>query len=132
LAKILVIDDSREFCKLMAMVLKGADHTSVEAYDGPSGVQVADQEQPELILLDYMMPGIDGMETFKQLRDNAHTSHIPVIMITAFSATDTTRLDALRAGMDDFLTKPVSPRALLDSVSTVLYRRHSSPRPVVD
>lgn len=132
MANILVIDDSPEFCRLVALVVEGAEHTCIEAYDAHTGLNLAETEQPDLIVLDYMMPLMDGLEAFKKLRQNPRTAHIPVIMITAFSATEASRIEALRLGMDDYLTKPVSPRALLDSISGVLYRRHSSPRPAVD
>ncbi len=124
MAKILVIDDSVEFCKLMRRVLKVGQHDAIEAHSGAEGLQCAEAEQPDLILLDYMMPGMDGFEVCRCLRAGEKTRHIPVIMITAFAGVDyqTDRLAALRLGLDDYLTKPVSPSALNHCVADVLHR----------
>lgn len=122
MAKILIVDDSAEFRRLIEIALQRAEHETVAAEDGTSGIQAAILEQPELILLDYMMPDMNGQDVFRELRGNPDTSSIPVIMITAFS-NESDRVAMLRLGMDDFLTKPISPKDLVSRVSSLLYQR---------
>jgi DNA-binding response OmpR family regulator len=129
-ARILVVDDSPEFRRLIEMTLQRAGHEPLGAEDGTSGIHAAIAEQPELILLDYMMPDLDGQEVFRELRGNVNTASIPVIMITAFS-NENDRVAMLRLGMDDFLTKPISPKDLVARVESLLYqRRNEGPRQV--
>lgn len=135
MAKILVIDDSREFCKLVHMVLTRSQHEVIEANSGPEGLQTAAAQQPEIILLDYMMPGMDGFEVFRLLREGETTRHIPVIMITAFTGLNyhSSRVDALKLGLDDYLSKPITPVGLNQAIADVLHwqapREHKSPLP---
>jgi CheY-like chemotaxis protein len=127
LAKILIVDDSAEFCRLTQRILERGEHSVLTAHSGLDGIVTADLDQPDLILLDYMMPGLNGRETFEQLRENVATAHIPVIMVTAFSTTpDMDRMIALRLGMDDFLTKPVSSSVLLERIADVLVVRRQA------
>ena len=110
--------------------MERADHEILAAEDGDEGLQVARSEQPDLILLDYMMPGMNGIDVFHELRENDNTCMIPVIMITAFSTNyETDRTAALRLGMEDYLTKPVSPKDLIERVNNLLYLRRNAPRP---
>src|SRR5688500_1060563 len=112
------------------MTLQRAGHEPIGAEDGASGIHAAIVEQPEMILLDYMMPDMNGQDVFRELRANENTSSIPVIMITAFS-NETDRIAMLRLGMDDFLTKPISPRDLVARVESLLYQKNNSgPRQV--
>ena len=130
MARILVVDDSPEFRGLIEMTLQRAGHEPIGAEDGASGIHAAIVEQPEMILLDYMMPDMNGQDVFRELRANENTSSIPVIMITAFS-NETDRIAMLRLGMDDFLTKPISPRDLVARVESLLYQKNNSgPRQV--
>jgi len=130
LAKVLIIDDSPEFRVLMGKIMERAEHEILTAQDGDEGLQVARAQQPDLILLDYMMPGMNGNEVFHELRDNDNTCMIPVIMITAFSTNyESDRTAALRAGMEDYLTKPISPKDLIERVNNLLYLRRNAPRP---
>lgn len=133
--KILVIDDSIEFCKLLHRILSMASYSAIEANGGAEGLELALQEQPDLILLDYMMPLMDGFEVFHRLRADPRTATIPVIMITAFAGDyNVDRMSALRQGIDDYLTKPISPSALTRCVADTLYRHgsrlHTSPLPM--
>jgi DNA-binding response OmpR family regulator len=121
LAKILLIDDSPEFRTLMNKALTRAEHEIVEAASGEDGLRVAIIEHPDLILLDYMMPGMNGFEVAQELHANDNTVAIPVLMITAFSANyDLDLQKALAVGIDDFLTKPVSPRTLIERIDALL------------
>jgi DNA-binding response OmpR family regulator len=123
-ARILIVDDSPEFRRLIEMTLQRASHETVSAEDGESGIRTAIIEQPDLILLDFMMPDMNGQDVFRLLRDNENTASIPVVMITAYS-NEMDRIAMLRLGMDDFLTKPISPKELVARVDTVLYQRRS-------
>lgn len=130
MARILVVDDSPEFRRLIEMTLERAGHEPFGAEDGASGIRTALIEQPDLILLDFMMPDMNGQDVFRELRANVNTASIPVIMITAFS-NENDRLAMLRLGMDDFLTKPISPKDLVARVESLLYqRRNEGPRQV--
>lgn len=124
MAKILIIDDSVDFCKLMEHILAEADYQLVEAYDGPQGIEAAEAEMPDLILLDYMMPGMNGFDVFEALRAKEETCRIPVVMITAFTGTNfhDDRLKAITMGMDDYLSKPISPHGLRQTIAAILLR----------
>ncbi len=127
--KILIVDDSPEFCTMVSMVLERAGYQPVTAYSPEEGLKLAHADKPDLMLIDYMMPGMNGRELFARLHADEKTVHIPVIMITAFSqnlAID--RSEALSAGMADFLTKPISTKALVERIGEILYfKRHSGP-----
>src|SRR5262249_48164977 len=99
----------------MGKILQKAEHEVLTAEEGDEGLQVARINQPDLILLDYMMPVKNGQEVFRELRENDNTRDIPVIMITAFSTNyEIDRMAALRLGLDDYLTKPISPKDLVE------------------
>jgi CheY-like chemotaxis protein len=123
-AKILIVDDSHDFCKLMERILAEGDYQLVQAYDGPQGLEVAEAEMPDLILLDYMMPGMNGFDVFEALRAKEETCRIPVVMITAFTGGDFQgdRLKAITLGMDDYLSKPISPHGLRQTIAAILLR----------
>jgi twitching motility two-component system response regulator PilH len=125
-ARILVIDDSPEFRKLLEKILQRAEHEAISAEDGDAGIHMAIVEQPDLILLDYMMPEKNGPEVFQELSENDNTATIPVIMITAFSTNyEMDRNVAMRLGMSDFLTKPISPGDLIERVNHLLSKRQT-------
>lgn len=119
---ILVIDDSPDYCRMMEMILQHADFDVLIGRNGSEGLQKAIIHNPDLILLDFMMPDMNGGEVFRQLQENENTQHIPVIMITAFSATyQMDLMAALRDGVADYLTKPVSRKSLLERINSLLY-----------
>ncbi len=124
---ILVVDDSPEYCRMMELILQYAEFDVIIGRNGSEGLQKAIIHNPDLILLDYMMPDMNGAEVFHQLHENENTRHIPVIMITAFSAAyESDRMVALRSGVDDYLTKPVSRESLLERINSLLYLRRYS------
>ena len=105
----------------MVKTLKRAEHETLEAANGEDGLRIAIIEQPDLILLDYMMPGMNGFEVAQELHANDNTAAIPVLMVTAFSVDyDLDLQKAIAVGIDDFLTKPVSPRTLIERIATLL------------
>jgi two-component system alkaline phosphatase synthesis response regulator PhoP len=116
--KILVIDDEPKIVEICRDYLKAAGYEVTSAEDGLSGLAAIRRERPDLIVLDLMLPGMDGLELCRQLR---RESSVPVIMLTA-RVDETDKLIGLELGADDYITKPFSPRELVARVRTVLRR----------
>jgi DNA-binding response OmpR family regulator len=119
MAKILIAEDDRAVRSLIRMTLDSGVSKILEVEDGEAALEVAHAELPELIFLDWSMPGSDGLEVCRALRDDARTARIKIVMLTARSD-DEDRQAALEAGADDYITKPFSPLELLDKVIEVL------------
>lgn len=118
-ARVLVVDDILPNVKLLEAKLSGEYFDVITATSGAEGIQKAEQESPDIILLDVMMPGMDGFETCQRLKSNPATAHIPVVMVTALTdATD--RVRGLESGADDFLSKPVNDVALMARVRSLV------------
>jgi two-component system cell cycle response regulator len=117
-ARILVVDDIPANVRLLEAKLSAEYFEVVTASDGPSALEAAAAKAPDLILLDVMMPGMDGFEVARKLKDNPKTRHIPVVMVTALSDTSD-RVKGLDAGADDFLSKPVNDVALFARVRSL-------------
>ena len=111
MATVLICDDEEVLRALIRASLDGTEHTIVEARDGDEALEQARTTQPDVILLDMMMPGRSGLEVLEQLREQPEMAQTPVIMVTArVQARD--REAAVRAGATEFVTKPFSPREL--------------------
>ena len=121
--KILVVDDERKMVKLVRTYLEGAGFRAVVAYDGQEALTVFRHEQPDLIVLDLMLPVIDGLDVARTIR---RKSDVPIIMLTA-RAEETDRLIGLELGADDYVVKPFSPRELVARVRAVLRRTAKAP-----
>lgn len=119
--KILIIDDDIDTLKLVGLLLQRNGYQVAAAKSGPQGIQKARQVRPDLILLDVMMPGMDGYETARHLRADPETASIPIIMFTAKSQLDD-KLAGFESGADDYVTKPVHPAELLARVRRALSR----------
>jgi two-component system, cell cycle response regulator len=118
-ARVLVVDDILPNVKLLEAKLSGEYFDVITATSGAEGIQKAEAESPDIILLDVMMPGMDGFETCQRLKNNPATAHIPVVMVTALTdATD--RVRGLESGADDFLSKPVNDIALMARVRSLV------------
>ena len=114
-ARVLVVDDILANVKLLEAKLTAEYFEVVTALDGPTALELVESEKPDIVLLDVMMPGMDGFEVCKQIKSNPLTEHIPVVMVTALDqASD--RVAGIEAGADDFLTKPVNDIALMARV----------------
>jgi two-component system cell cycle response regulator len=118
-ARILVVDDIEANRRLLQAKLEAQYHSVLLASSGPQALEIANAHDPEIILLDVMMPGMDGYEVCRRLKANPVTSHIPVVMVTALSDAED-RVRGLDAGAEDFLTKPVDDFLLNSRVSTLM------------
>lgn len=120
--KILIIDDEKEYCELVKQNLElRGDYKVITANSGKDGISAAIREKPDLILLDILMPGMDGFEALKKLKDTPQTASIPVIMLTALG-TDAARERAIDLCNEDYLVKPVSMVYLKATIEAVLAR----------
>lgn len=124
--KILVVDDEPNIRGLVCYNLNQAGYTTIEAEDGFSALAVAKRERPDLIVLDLMLPGKDGLEVCCILKSQKETTGIAVIMLTA-KADEVDKVLGLELGADDYLTKPFSPRELSARVKAVLRRAQKEP-----
>ncbi|MEE9140986.1 MAG: PleD family two-component system response regulator [Alphaproteobacteria bacterium] len=118
-ARVLVVDDVPANVKLLEAKLTAEYFDVITAPDGPSALAAAESELPDIILLDVMMPEMDGFEVCRRLRENPRTAHIPVVMVTALSEVSD-RVQGLEAGADDFLTKPVNNMALFARIKSLV------------
>jgi two-component system alkaline phosphatase synthesis response regulator PhoP len=120
--KILVIDDEASIRNVARAYLEHEGYTVLCAATGPEGLRVAEEQAPDLIVLDLMLPGMDGMEVTARLRER---SDVFILMLTARSD-EVDRVAGLRVGADDYLTKPFSPRELSARVAAILRRRRGA------
>ena len=120
--RILVVEDNERNLKLVRDVLQYAGYDITEARTGEQGVQLARANPPDLVLMDLQLPGIDGQQAMRQLRDDERTSHIPVVALTA-SVMNEVRARVLQAGFDGYLEKPISVRDLPGQVQAFLTGR---------
>ena len=121
---ILVIEDDRDISQLLSMALTMEHFVPVVAHDGASGLREAQRLLPSLILLDLMLPGLDGWEVCRRLRANPRTRRIPIIMVSARSE-EQERVAGLDLGADDYVAKPFSTRELMARVRAVFRRLRS-------
>ncbi len=120
-AKILIVDDEIAITNLVSAYLKPEGYAVYTAADGPSGLQSARAYQPDLVVLDVMLPGMDGVEVLTRLR---RESNVYVIMLTA-KTEETDKIIGLSVGADDYVTKPFSPRELVARIKAALRRLKS-------
>lgn len=119
--KILIVDDEVNIRELVKFNLDKAGYTIIEAADGQSAVNTARADKPDLVILDLMLPGIDGLEVCRHLKGQRETSGIPIIMLTAKNE-EIDKILGLELGADDYMTKPFSARELIARVKAVLRR----------
>ncbi len=119
--KILIIDDTELMIKIISDILKSAGYEVVYALNGPDGIMKVRVEKPDLVILDVVMPGMDGFEVCKYLRDDESNNLMPIIMLTAQCAEDD-KLAGLELGADDYIIKPFNPRELISRVNNTLKR----------
>ncbi|MDT6941941.1 PleD family two-component system response regulator [Brucella pseudogrignonensis] len=117
-ARILVVDDEESSVKLLEALLLREYYEVVSAYDGSEAIEICLGGQIDVVILDVLMPGIDGFEVCRRLKDDPRTTNIPVVMLTALN-TAQDKITGLEAGADDFMTKPVNDQRLLSRVKSL-------------
>ena len=128
MSKILVIEDEKDIADLVTYNLKNSGFHVLVAQDGQKALEIARREHPDLVLLDLMLPCMDGTEVCKFLKRDETTREIPIIMLTA-KAGEIDRIVGLELGAEDYITKPFSPRELVLRVRAVLRRTAKTPEP---
>lgn len=124
-SQILIADDDPLLVELLEYKLEARGYEVLKADDGPSALEAAQKEQPALIVLDAMMPGFDGFEVLRRLKDDETTAGIPVVMLTARKAENDV-LQGLSLGAHDYLVKPFMPQELVTRISKILGERDNS------
>jgi len=119
--KILIVEDEKDIVKMLEYNLKKEGFRTISAQDGEDALEYAIREHPDLIILDLMLPGMDGLEVCKELKKETKTALIPIIMLTA-KAQESDKVVGLELGADDYVTKPFSPRELIARIKAVLRR----------
>jgi DNA-binding response OmpR family regulator len=119
--KILVVDDELESLKLIGLMLQRRGYEIIAARSGRQALEKALSDNPDLVILDVMMPDMDGYEVCRRLRASPTTASVPVIMFTAKTMVDD-KVTGFQAGADDYLTKPVHPEELASRIEAVLVR----------
>ena len=117
--RILLVDDTITVLMFEKMMLAGQGYDLQTASDGDEALSSVAKTQPDLILLDIMMPKMDGIETLKRLKDDPDTSHIPVVMVTTKGEPDLIE-KAFQAGCDDYITKPLDKLELMTKINIYL------------
>jgi two-component system phosphate regulon response regulator PhoB len=124
---ILVVEDEADILELVAFNLEAAGFKVLKSKDGQQALNLARAQRPDLVVLDLLLPGLDGREVCRQLKRGKETDHIPVLILSAL-AEETDRVVGFEIGADDYLTKPFSPRELVLRARAIL-RRSQAPAP---
>jgi DNA-binding response OmpR family regulator len=128
---ILIVDDEEDILELLKVNLKNEGYSILQTMTGEEAIKIAKHSSPDLIVLDLMLPGIDGLEVTKYLRKTESTEDIPIVMLTA-KGEETDVVTGLELGANDYMSKPFSPRELTARIRAILRRRqrHSKEEPV--
>lgn len=127
---ILIVEDEIDIAQLVSFNLERAGYSSDIVHDGREGLEKILKDQPDLVILDLMLPGMDGYQILKEMQRDTRSNSIPVLMLTAKSQIDD-RIKGLELGADDYLTKPFSPKELLLRAQAVLKRNRATPGSVI-
>ncbi|MFA6142641.1 MAG: response regulator [Candidatus Omnitrophota bacterium] len=118
---ILIVEDEKDIVKMLEYNLKKDGFSTLTARNGEDAISRVKKDLPDLVILDIMLPGIDGLEVCKALKNDSKTSHIPIVMLTA-KGQESDKIVGLELGADDYVTKPFSPRELIARIKAVLRR----------
>jgi two-component system phosphate regulon response regulator PhoB len=121
---ILVVEDEEDIVELIEYHLKQSGFSVIRALDGPAGLELARKRRPGLVILDLMLPGMDGKDVCRALKSNPLTQSIPILMLTA-KTEEVDRVIGFELGADDYVTKPFSPRELVLRVKAILRRKQA-------
>ena len=119
--KVLVVDDNEDSVKILVKTLQSAGYSVQLARDGIEAIVMIRNEDPDLVLLDIMMPRMDGFEVCQAVKSNSKTKHIPIVIITGKTDTDS-KYSALKLGASDYVTKPIRPFETVQKVKTYLQK----------
>jgi two-component system cell cycle response regulator DivK len=122
MSTILIVEDNEKNMKLARDILKAKGYATLEAVTGEEGVRLAKEKVPDLVLMDIQLPGINGIEAFRQIRGDTKTARIPVVALTA-SVTPTDRSEINAAGFDAFIGKPISLKEFVETVKRLIEAR---------
>lgn len=117
----MIVEDEKDIVKMLDYNLKKEGYRTISCYNGEDALALTDREHPDLIILDLMLPGMDGLEVCKTLKKEDRTARIPIIMLTA-KTQEADKIVGLELGADDYITKPFSPRELVARIKAVLRR----------
>ena len=117
--KILIVDDSPTETHILTKMLDKNGYQVVTAESGETGVEVAKKELPDLVLMDVVMPGLNGFQATRQLKKEPTTAHIPVVIVTTKDQ-ETDKIWGMRQGAKDYLTKPVQEESLINTIQAIL------------
>lgn len=118
--KIIYVEDDQDTINLVSLILTRHGYDFVGVSDSKKGLELIEKESPDVILLDLMLPELDGWEIFRKLKKNPNTRHIPVVIITAKAQPIDKVLGLQIAKVDDYICKPFTPEEILDSVNKIL------------
>ncbi|MBS3824113.1 MAG: response regulator [Wenzhouxiangellaceae bacterium] len=119
MAKVLIVDDSETHLYSLSQIVEGAGHEAIKAGGGEEGVQAAIDHMPDLILMDVVMPDLNGFQATRKISKNASTADIPVIFVTTKDQ-ETDRIWGMRQGASAYLTKPIDKKTLIKTMNDVL------------
>lgn len=119
MAQILIVDDSPTEIHVLSSMLEKMGHTVVTAENGEDGIAMAKEHKPDLILMDVVMPGMNGFQATRQLTKGSETAEIPIIIVTTKDQ-ETDRVWGLRQGAKDYVTKPVEEAMLVEKINSLL------------
>ena len=122
MSTILIVEDNDKNMKLARDILNAKGYATLEAVTGEEGVKLAKEKVPDLVLMDIQLPGINGIEAFRQIRADAKTARIPVVALTA-SVTPTDRSEITAAGFDAFIGKPINLKEFVETVRRLVEGR---------
>lgn len=122
--KILVVDDERDIVDLISYNLTKEGYQVYQAHNGKEGIEIAKQVNPDLIILDVMMPGMDGIEACRLMRSMPEFKHTFMVFLTARSE-EYSEIAGFNVGADDYIAKPIKPRALMSRINAILRRNAS-------
>jgi two-component system, OmpR family, alkaline phosphatase synthesis response regulator PhoP len=125
MSKILIVDDEKDIVELLSYNLKKEKFSIVKAYDGEAALGLVRSEKPDLMILDLMLPKMNGLDVCKAIRRNPETANLPIIMLTA-KGDEIDKIIGLEIGADDYITKPFSVKELIARVRALLRRLHES------
>jgi two-component system alkaline phosphatase synthesis response regulator PhoP len=127
MSKILIVDDEQDIVELISYNLEKEGFSAIKAYEGASVFNIIATKKPDLLILDLMLPGMNGLDICKKIRANPATADLPIIMLTA-KGDELDKIIGLEIGADDYITKPFSVKELVARVRTILRRSQDRPK----